>query len=104
MDVAVSAERSALTGTHPQMVPGALSTSSTWKGEGVKKLMLLTLVVALVAAMSAVMATAYPAPPDPPSAASVDRVPQGGAGTTECCPTASAPRPAQGHRIGTGDE
>ena len=86
-------------------VPGALSTSSTWKGEGVKKLMLLTLVVALLAAMSAVMATAYPAPPDPPSAASVDRVPQGaGAAGTGCCPTASAHRPAQGHRIGTGDE
>ena len=67
--------------------------------------MLLTLVVALLAAMSAVMATAYPAPPDPPSAASVDRVPQGaGAAATGCCPTVSAPRPAQGHRIGTGDE
>jgi len=94
----VSAERSALTGTHPQMVPGALSTSNTWKGEGVKKLMLLTLVVALFAAMSAVMATAYPAPPDPPSAASVDRVPQGAGGV------GTASRPAQGHRIGTGDE
>jgi len=36
-------------------------------------------------------------------AASVDRVPQGAAGT-KCCPTVSARRPAQGHRIGTDDK
>ena len=57
----------------------------------------------LVAGLVAVSATARPAPPDGPAittTAEPERTPAGATGT-ECCPEVPAPRPAQGHRVGT---
>jgi hypothetical protein len=77
------------------------------EGEHMRKrtfLAILTVAAALlVAGLTAFAATAHVAPPDADSVTTTEptRTPQAEQAGTECCPAVPAPRPAQGHRIGT---